>query len=346
MREVIERIHPLDEEAGKKAGRHIDQLTKPLGSLGRLEELAVDLARMTGNPFPSVTPPGVLVFAGDHGVVKEGVSAFPQEVTAQMVLNFLNGGAAINVFSRQIGALLKVYDVGVATDLPYEGLECCKIRYGTANFLHENAMTREEAEKSISVGMEAARQIIEEGVKLIIIGEMGIGNTTSSSAILAALTGDEIEWLVGKGSGVNEQGINLKKQIILKGLEVRKPNGQDPLDVLSKVGGLEIGAMAGAVLGAAAMRIPVLVDGFISTVAALLATRIEPKAANYLIVSHQSQEPGHIHVLRALNKMPLIDLQMRLGEGSGAALAFPIVESATRMIREMATFDSAGVSNI
>lgn len=345
MREVVERIHPMDEEAGKQARCHIDQLTKPLGSLGRLEELVVDLARMTGNPFPKVTPPGVLVFAGDHGVVKEGVSAYPQEVTAQMVLNFLNGGAAINVFSRQIGALLKVFDVGVAADLSHEGLELCKIRYGTANFLHEDAMSREEAEKSISVGIKAAKKIIEEGARLMIIGEMGIGNTTSSSAILAALTGDDIEWIVGKGTGVNQQGIQLKKQIILKGLQERKPNRQDPLDVLSKVGGLEIGAMAGAVLGAAAMRVPVLVDGFISTVAALVAARIEPKAGDYLLASHQSQEPGHLHALRALNMKPLIDLQMRLGEGSGAAVAFPIVESATLMIREMATFDSAGVSN-
>lgn len=345
MREIIETIHPLDEEAGKKARGHIDQLTKPLGSLGRLEELAIDLARMTGNPFPSVTPPGVLVFAGDHGIVKEGVSAYPQEVTAQMVLNFLNGGAAINVFSRQIGALLKVIDVGVAADLPFEGLDSCKIRYGTGNFLHENAMSAMEAEKSISVGMGAARQIIEEGARLVIIGEMGIGNTTSSSAMLSALTGEEVECLVGKGTGMDERGIRLKKQIILKGLEERKPNSQDPLDVLSKVGGLEIGAMAGAVLGAAAMRIPVLADGFISTVAALLATRIEPKAGDYLIASHQSQEPGHLHALRALNKTPLIDLQMRLGEGSGAAVTFPILEAATRMIREMATFDSAGVSN-
>lgn len=342
---MYHRIQPLDEIAGKQADAHIHTLTKPLGSLGRLEELAVQLAKMTADPFPQVTPPGVLVFAADHGVVAEGVSAFPQEVTAQMVLNFLNGGAAINVFSRQIGALFNIVDVGVASDIPAEGYVNRKVRYGTANFVQEDAMTRAEAERCVEVGFQAAESIVGEGAKTIIIGEMGIGNTTSSSAILKVLTGKPIETLVGLGTGINSETLSRKISVIHRGIEARKPNPSDPFDVLAKIGGLEIGAMAGAALGGAANRIPVLVDGFISTVAALLAVNINPRVADYMIVGHRSQEPGHIEALSALQKTPLLDLHMRLGEGSGAAVAFPILQSACNMIREMATFASAGVSD-
>lgn len=344
MIETINRIQALDKKAGVMAKAHIDQLTKPPGSLGRLEELAVELAEMTGNPFPEVSPPGVLVFAADHGIVEEGVSAFPQEVTQQMVFNFLQGGAAINVFSRQIGAILQVVDVGVSGEFSAEGIDSRKIRYGTANFLKEDAMSRQEAERSLQVGGEAADSLIKKGAKLLIIGEMGIGNTTSSSAILAALTGVSLDVIVGRGTGLDDEKLQHKKQVIAQALNNRMPNGKDPIDVLAKVGGLEIGAMAGAVLEAAAQRIPVLVDGFISTVAALLAVRIHQQTEHYLIASHRSQEQGHAAALAALNKKELIDLGLRLGEGSGAAVAFPIVEAATRMVREMATFSSARIS--
>ncbi|WP_051968101.1 nicotinate-nucleotide--dimethylbenzimidazole phosphoribosyltransferase [Brevibacillus thermoruber] len=339
------KIEPLNEAAAAEARRRVDQLTKPLGSLGRLEELAVRLAAMTGSALPSVTPPGVLVFAADHGVTAEGVSAYPQEVTAQMVANFAAGGAAINVFSRQIGALLHVVDVGVAADVEAPGVWRKKIRPGTGNLLREEAMTPEEAERAVQVGLECAGAIVDEGAKLLIIGEMGIGNTTASSALLAALTGTEPDELVGRGTGVGDAAWERKKAVVKQALARHRPDPARPLEALAKVGGLEIGAMAGAVLGAAARRIPVLVDGFISTVAALLAVRLCPGAADYLIAGHRSQEPGHLHALRALGKEPLIDLGLRLGEGSGAAVAFPIVEAATRMIREMATFESAGVSS-
>jgi nicotinate-nucleotide--dimethylbenzimidazole phosphoribosyltransferase len=338
-------IEPLNEAAAAEARRRVDQLTKPLGSLGRLEELAVRLAAMTGSALPSVTPPGVLVFAADHGVTAEGVSAYPQEVTAQMVANFAAGGAAINVFSRQIGALLHVVDVGVAVEVEAPGVWRKKIRPGTGNLLREEAMTLEEAERAVQVGLECAGAIADEGAKLLIIGEMGIGNTTASSALLAALTGTEPDELVGRGTGVSDAAWERKKAVVKQALARHRPDPARPLEALAKVGGLEIGAMAGAVLGAAARRIPVLVDGFISTVAALLAVRLCPGAADYLTAGHRSQEPGHLCALRALGTEPLIDLGLRLGEGSGAAVAFPIVEAATRMIREMATFESAGVSS-
>ena len=338
-------VQPLDTKAAARASAHVDQLTKPLGSLGRLEKLAVQLAAITGEPAPAVAPPGILVFAADHGVASEGVSAYPQEVTAQMVANFAHGGAAINVFGRQIGALLHVVDVGVASDVDAPGVWSKKVRYGTASMLRKWAMSREEAEQSLQVGYESAEALFAEGAKLLIVGEMGIGNTTASSAMLAALTETEPDQLVGRGTGVCDEKWERKKAVVKEVLALHQPNPADPLDVLAKVGGLEIGAMAGAIICAAARRVPVLLDGFISTVAALLAVRLCPAAADYLLAGHRSQEPGHAHVLATLGQEPLIDLGLRLGEGSGAAVAFPIVESATRMLREMATFASAGVSN-
>ncbi|MGD8189562.1 nicotinate-nucleotide--dimethylbenzimidazole phosphoribosyltransferase [Brevibacillus ginsengisoli] len=345
IQQRIAEIQPFNQEAAEQAKAHIDQLTKPPGSLGRLEELAIQLAGITGEPFPVVTPPGIIVFAGDHGVVDEGVSAFPKEVTVQMIYNFVNGGAAINVFGRQIGAHLQVVDVGVASDLDIPQVWNKKVKKGTNNFYIQDAMTREEAEQSILVGIEACEKMLTDGAKLIIIGEMGIGNTTASSAILSALTGIEAEKLVGKGTGISDQSWNHKIRIVKESLESRKPNPLDPIDVLDKVGGLEIGAMAGAILGAAASRVPVLVDGFISSIAAHLAVRLCPAVKEYLIISHRSVEQGHEAILEELGQTPLLDLQLRLGEGSGAAVAFPIVESSTRMIREMATFSSAGISS-
>lgn len=337
-------IGSRNPEAAAQARLHIDQLTKPLGSLGRLEELAIELAAITGESFPVVTPPGVIVFAADHGVAVEGVSAYPQEVTVQMVANMANGGAGINVFARQIDALERIVDVGVANEVAAPGVIGRRIKAGTANMLREPAMSREEAERTLQVGSEAALEIIEAGAKVLIIGEVGIANTTASSAILAALTGADPDEIVGRGTGLDDTGWARKKQVVREAIALHRPDAAEPIDVLAKVGGLEIGAMAGAILGAASKRIPVLLDGFIATVAALLAVRLCPSSADFLIAGHRSQEPGHAYVLNVLGKEPLLDLQLRLGEGTGAALAYPVLEAACRMIHEMATFASAGVS--
>ncbi|MGZ0052368.1 nicotinate-nucleotide--dimethylbenzimidazole phosphoribosyltransferase [Brevibacillus gelatini] len=338
-------IAPRNQEASEQTRQHVDQLTKPLGSLGRLEELAVELAGMTGETFPVVTPPGVLVFAADHGVAAEGVSAYPQEVTAQMLLNLVNGGAGINVFARQIGAIQKFIDVGVAVEVEAPGIIKRRIKAGSGNMLKEAAMSADEAQRALAIGIEMAGQIIDEGAKVLIVGEVGIGNTTASSAILAALTGADPDEIVGRGTGLDDAGWQRKKAVVREALALHRPDADRPLDVLAKVGGLEIGAMAGAMIGAAARRVPVLLDGFIATVAALLAVRLAPGVADYLIAGHRSQEPGHTYVLNVLGKQPLLDLNLRLGEGSGAAVAFSIVEASSRMVREMATFAQAGVSD-
>lgn len=345
MIHIYNDIPPLDKRVGKRVRAYIDTLTKPPGSLGRLEALAIELAEMTGKPFPTVTPPGVIIFAADHGVTEEGVSAFPQNVTAQMVQNFLNGGAAINVFSRQIQAMFEIVDVGVAEDIESSELVQKKIRYGTANFSKQDAMTRREAETAIEVGYERAQAMIAKGIKCLIVGEMGIGNTTASSAILSVILNQNLDELVGIGTGISEEGRKVKQQVIERSIKARQPNPNDPLDVLSKVGGLEIAAMAGAMLAAAENRIPILVDGFICSTAAVIAKCIHPTAGDYMMIGHRSVEKGHSRIIRFLEKEPLLQLGLRLGEGSGAAVAFPILQSATNMLNEMATFQSAGISN-
>nr|WP_066325125.1 nicotinate-nucleotide--dimethylbenzimidazole phosphoribosyltransferase [Anoxybacillus amylolyticus] len=340
---MMYNIPALNKQIGKEVSNYIDQLTKPAGSLGRLEQLAIALSEMTEAHFPVVTPPGVLVFAADHGVTKEGVSAFPQEVTAQMVLNFVNGGAAINVFSEQIGALFAVIDVGVATDIPGEGFVQEKVKYGTNNFCEQEAMTRDEAKQAVSVGYEQAKAMIHQGIRCLIVGEMGIGNTTTASALLAAISGKPVELLVGKGTGIAAEAVLHKRTVIERALALHQPDASDPIGLLSKIGGLEIAAMAGAMIAAAEARLPILLDGFICTVAALVAERLHPRVVDYMIAGHRSQEPGHRIALDLLEKEPLIDLNMRLGEGSGAAVAFPILQSAVTMLK-MATFASAQVS--
>ncbi|MED3564400.1 nicotinate-nucleotide--dimethylbenzimidazole phosphoribosyltransferase [Bacillus xiapuensis] len=344
MNDTISKIQPLDQEMGQKVREYIDTLTKPPGSLGRLEELAVQLAEITSAPFPVVSPPGVIVFAADHGVVEEGVSAFPQEVTVQMVMNFLNRGAAINVFSKQSGAAFEVVDIGVAADIKAEGVVKRKVRYGTANFCKQDAMTREDAEKAIAVGFKRAENMIQHGCKCLILGEMGIGNTTPSSAILALLSGQDVSGLVGRGTGIAVEKIIHKQRVIEEALKEREPDRNDPIDILAKVGGLEIAGMTGAMLAAAANRVPILLDGFICTISALLAKEICSTTSEYMIAGHRSVEPGHQKALQLLGKEPILDLDLRLGEGSGAAVAFPILHSATLMLKEMATFTSAGIS--
>lgn len=336
-------IPALNKQIGQEVSSYIDQLTKPAGSLGRLEQLAISLGEMTEAHFPVVAPPGVLVFAADHGVTKEGVSAFPQEVTAQMVLNFVNGGAAINVFSEQIGASFAVIDVGVATDIPGEGFVQKKVKYGTNNFCEQEAMTRDEAKQAVTAGYEQAKTMIQQGIRCLIVGEMGIGNTTTASALLAAISNKPVELLVGKGTGIAEETVLHKRNVIERALALHQPDASDPIGLLSKIGGLEIAAMAGAMIAAAEARVPILLDGFICTVAALVAERLHPRVVDYMIAGHRSQEPGHRVALELLGKEPLIDLKMRLGEGSGAAVAFPILQSAVTMLK-MATFASAQVS--
>ncbi|MDQ0228989.1 nicotinate-nucleotide--dimethylbenzimidazole phosphoribosyltransferase [Metabacillus malikii] len=340
----LDTIPKVNEETGTLVSDYINTLTKPIGSLGRLEKLAIELAKIKGEQFPSVTPPGVLVFAADHGITDEGVSAYPKDVTEQMVRNFLQGGAAINVFSREIGAFLEIVDIGVAKDIDDEQLINKKVRYGTANFFREDAMTREEAEKAIEIGYEQGLNLIDKGAQCLILGEMGIGNTSASSAILAVLSGQDVSDLVGIGTGLTSEGLARKAEIIKESINRRNPNRDDALDCLAKLGGLEIAGMTGAMLAGASRQVPILVDGFICTVSALLASKLSSNANDYMFVMHQSAEPGHKAAISLLGKEPILDLNLRLGEGTGAALGFPIMKAATLMLKEMATFESAGVS--
>lgn len=322
-----------------------DTLTKPQGSLGRLEELSIQLAGIYAQPIPSIKEKAVIVMAGDHGVVAEGVSAFPQEVTPQMVLNFLNGGAAINVLARRAGARVVVVDMGVAAELPtHPLLHQRKIAPGTGNIAVGPAMTRIQAEAAIQTGIEIVEAEIERGLDVVATGEMGIGNTTPSAAIAAAFTGLPPAQIAGRGTGLDDAGLKRKIAVIERALAVNQPNPQDGLDVLAKVGGFEIGGLAGVMIGAAAHRKPVVVDGFISTAAAMIAVSLCPQVKPYLIAAHRSQENGHGLMLDWLGLKPLLDFDLRLGEGSGAALALPILEASLAILREMATFGEAGVS--
>jgi nicotinate-nucleotide--dimethylbenzimidazole phosphoribosyltransferase len=346
IEEIIANIPPLDEAAMQSARARQDRLTKPPGSLGRLEELSIQLAGMTANPLPSVERKAVIVMAADHGVAREGVSAYPTEVTAQMVLNFLRGGAAINVLARQAGARVTVVDIGVAVEFePMPGLVRRKVMCGTRNQAEGPAMTRAEAEQAIQVGLDVLSEEANHGLDIVATGDMGIGNTTPSSAIVAAMTGLPVAQVVGRGTGIDDQGLERKIKVIERSLAVNQPDRTDPMDVLHKVGGLEIAGLTGVMLGAASRRIPVVVDGFISTAAALIAVALAPRAREYMISAHQSVEIGHQVMLKHLNLVPLLDLNLRLGEGTGAALAFSLIEASTRLLREMATFDEAGVSD-
>lgn len=344
LQEALNSITPLDEKAMAKAKERQDQLTKPAGSLGVLEEISVQLAGIVGNVINDVGNKTVIVMAGDHGVVDEGVSAFPKEVTPQMVANFVNGGAAINVLSRHVGAKVVVVDVGVAVPIEDESVISRKVRSGTANFVKEPAMLREEAVKALETGIEIAYQQVDDGVNLLATGDMGIGNTTPSSAILVALTGRPVDGLVGRGTGIGNGDLDHKKKVITDAIDLLKPNKNDPINVLAKIGGLEIGGLAGLIIGAAARRVPVVIDGFISGVAALIANRINPLCKGYMIASHVSVEPGHRLILEELGLKPMLHMDMRLGEGAGAVLAMGMVEAAAKIIKEMATFTEANIS--
>lgn len=348
LTETIAEIGPLDRMAMEAARRRLDELTKPRGSLGFLEEIAVRLAGIARDPMPAIGRKTVILMAGDHGVVEEGVSAYPQEVTRQMLLNFARGGAGINVIARHAGAEIVVVDLGVCGAVAHASILNRKIRAGTRNIARGPAMSREEALAAMETGIEIARREIGRsgplGLPLLATGEMGIGNTTSASAILAAFTGFPVERLVGPGTGLDEEGIGQKVRVIRRALEINRPDPRDALEVLAGLGGLEIAGLAGCVLAAAAARVPILLDGFISGAAGLVAARLAPGCLEYVFASHLSAEPGHRVMLEMMGLRPLLALDLRLGEGTGAVLAMPLIEAAAKIMREMATFAEAGVS--
>jgi nicotinate-nucleotide--dimethylbenzimidazole phosphoribosyltransferase len=341
---LLDAIRAPDGHAGAAARRHLDSLTKPPGSLGRLEEIAERLAILTGSP-PHVERPTVFTFAADHGVVAEGVSAYPQIVTAQMVENFLRGGAAVNVLARDVGARVVVADFGVVIPLaPSTQLVNARIGPGTANFAREPAMTREQAVAAIERGARLAEEALDGGADFLVTGEMGIGNTTAASAITAAITGADPDGVTGRGTGIDEATRQKKVEVIRRALDVNHPDARDGVDVLARVGGFEIGGLVGVILAGAARRVPVALDGFISTAAALVAVTMAPAARYALFASHRSAEPGHAAALAHLGLTPYLELGLRLGEGTGALLFVHLARAAAKIYREMATFKSAGVS--
>lgn len=342
--DTITQIKPFNEEAAALAARHSDSLTKPPGSLGKLEAIAQQLAGISGQLWPDLSRKSVIVMAGDHGVCDEGVSAFPQAVTPQMVLNFLNGGAAVNVLARQAGADVICVDIGVNADLEHERLVSRKIVRGTANMTKQPALTREEAIQAILVGIEVVNEQVQRGCRLFATGEMGIGNTTASAAITTVLTGLTPEESVGRGTGINDAGWLNKVDVVKRAIAVNQIDPADPIDVLAKVGGAEIAGLVGVIIGAAANGCPVVIDGYISSAAALVASRIAKQTLPYMLASHLSQEQGHLKLLESIGLLPMMQLEMRLGEGTGAVLCFHFIDAALHLMQEMATFESAGVS--
>ncbi|MHB8481656.1 MAG: nicotinate-nucleotide--dimethylbenzimidazole phosphoribosyltransferase [Nitrospiria bacterium] len=346
LQRTLREIQKPDPSVGERIQKRLDRLTKPPGSLGRLEELAVWYGMSRGEIKPTLGKKAVVVFAADHGVADEGVSAFPKEVTAQMVYNFLRGGAGINVLSRQVNAEVFVVDIGVAHHFePVSGLRQSKVKHGTENMVKGPAMSASEMLSAIREGIILAEEMAQKGVDLLATGEMGIANTTASSAIAAVITGHPVASVTGRGTGVDDAGLNHKIKMIEKAFQRNVPQRDDPLDVLAKVGGLEIAGLVGLTLGAAKNRIPVVLDGFISGAAALIAVSLNPLVKEYLTASHQSVEPGHRLVLEWIGLEPLLNLNLRLGEGTGAVLGMGLVEAGVRLLSEMATFDEAGVSD-
>jgi nicotinate-nucleotide--dimethylbenzimidazole phosphoribosyltransferase len=341
---LFSAISPPTPDGETAARRHLDSLTKPPGSLGRLEEIALRLSMLRGRA-PEVTRPVIFTFAADHGVVAEGVSAYPQVVTAQMVENFVRGGAAVNVLARQAGARVVVADFGVASPLGRSpDLVACPIGPGTANIAVGPAMTRAQAIRAVETGARLAEEAIDAGADLLATGEMGIGNTTSASVITAAITGATPEEVTGRGTGVDDATFARKVAVVRRALEVNRPVPRDGLDVLAKVGGFEIGGLVGVILAGAARRIPVALDGFIAGAAALLAVTLVPASRHALFASHRSAERGHTRALEYLGLEPYLDLGLRLGEGTGAALFIHLARAAALVWSEMATFKTAGVS--
>ncbi len=356
IKKTIAKIEKIDYSLVKKTQNRLDNLTKPQGSLGKLEELAKLIVGITGKENPILKNKVIFTLAADHGVTEEKVSAYPKEVTAQMVYNFLRGGAGINVLARHVGARVVVVDIGVAEKISAtkrsgfaknfgeKNFKDKKINYGTKNMTKGPAMTKEEAIKSIETGIEVFESEFKRGIDIIGTGDMGIGNTTASSAIACVFTRRKVEEVTGKGTGIDDQTLSKKIKLIKKAIRINRPNPKDAIDVLAKVGGFEIGGLAGVILAAAANRIPVVIDGFISGAAALIAYKLEPKVKDYMIAAHRSQELGHRAILEFIGLRPLLDLDLRLGEGTGAALAIGIAEASIKVLTQMATFQSASVS--
>ncbi|AET68049.1 nicotinate-nucleotide--dimethylbenzimidazole phosphoribosyltransferase [Desulfosporosinus orientis DSM 765] len=348
LEEVLTGIRPVEQAWRVKARKRLDDLAIPRDSLGCLLDLAEQLAGIKESMMPSVAKKMVVTMAGDHGVVAEGVSAFPQEVTPQMVNNIVAGGAAINVLAEAAGVGVTIVDMGVAVDLSslveQKKILSYKVAYGTQNIAKGPAMTREQAVQALEAGIEVAGLLMKSGIELLGTGDMGIGNTTPSSAILAAFSGRSPRQVTGRGTGLNDSALENKIKVIEKAIAINKPDGKDALDVLAKVGGFEIAGIAGLILGAAYYRVPVVVDGLISSAGALVAKNLAPDTVDYMIAAHQSMEPGHQYMLEVLGLKPILNLNLRLGEGTGAALAMNIVETASRVIYKMLTFTDAGVT--
>jgi nicotinate-nucleotide--dimethylbenzimidazole phosphoribosyltransferase len=347
IKETIQKITSINFELVEKAQKRLDNLTKPQGSLGRLEDFACQIVGISGNLNPEIKRKVILVMAGDHGVAQEKVSVFPQEVTFQMVYNFIRGGAGINVLARHIGADVLVVDMGVAKDFASEkGLIIKKIAYGTKNISQGPAMSRDEAERAIIAGIEVFEdELNRKGIDIVGLGEMGIANTTPSSSIVACLTKSKVEEVTGQGTGINEDQLKNKIRVIKQAIEINHPDPEDGLDVLSKIGGFEIGGLVGCILAAAAHRVPIVIDGFISCASALIAIKLAPLVKDYIFASHNSVEKGQIIALKYMDKVPMFDLGMRLGEGTGAALGISFIEAGVKILTQMATFTDAGVEN-
>lgn len=345
LKQKLSSIQPIKEEFLCRAQDRLNKLTKPLGSLGQMEEIAKRYVAIVENLSPKVDIKIIYTFAGDHGVVAEGVSAYPKEVTPQMVYNFLRRGAGINVLARHVGAEVVVVDIGVDHEFqPVEGLMIRKVARGTKNIARGPAMSREQALHALFVGLEMADHAREQNANLVGTGDMGIGNTTPSSAILATLTGLPVSQVTHRGTGIDDATLEQKIRTIEKAIACNQPDPKDPLDVLAKVGGLEIAGIAGLIIGCAAHRVPVVVDGFISTAGAMIAVSLNPEIKGYLFASHQSVEVGHRIMWEYVGQKPILNLSLRLGEGTGAALAMSIIEAAVKILNEMATFSGAGVS--
>lgn len=346
LKEFIARIPDFDEEAANAARSRQDQLTKPQGSLGELEALSIQIAGITGRARPKVGPATIIVAAGSHGVSSEGVSAFPPEVTAQMVTNFLHGNAAINVLARNAGAEVVVVDAGVGSGCPsHENLHQMGFGFGTANFTQQPAMDLDHAKTIIERGANFVKTLHQKGTRMICLGDMGIGNTTAASAIAAVVTGAKPDITTGRGTMIDDATLNQKIRVIEQGIAKHQPAPDEALGLLSAFGGYETGFLCGCLLGAARSRIPTILDGYPTTAAALLAELLSPGVKDFMIAGHQSVEPGHCVMLDHLGKTPLVNLSMRLGEGSGAAVAIPIVNAAIRCLDEMSTFEEAAVAS-
>jgi nicotinate-nucleotide--dimethylbenzimidazole phosphoribosyltransferase len=349
LKGIIKAIEPADRGMMHRACERTSGLVMPHRALGKLHLIGERVCAIQRTMEPSVKKKAVLVMAGDHGIAAQGVSAYPQDVTGEMVRTFVHGGAAINVLARQVNAPVIVVDMGTISDIPEQAsggnsLLVRKMARGTEDFTRGAAMTREQAERSVMAGYEAAANLFRQGVQLVATGDMGIGNTSPSSAIGAVITGNPVERMTGRGTGVGDDAFARKCQVIQAGIAINTPDPSDPLDVLSKVGGFEIGGLAGAVLAGAHFRTPVVIDGLISTAGALLAHSMCPAVADYMFAGHQSIEQGHRHMLEHMGLKPILDLGMRLGEGTGATLAMHIIEAGVHVFREVLTFEQAGVS--